>query len=78
MNKEIEAESWKEYFMTALGRVGHRIVKGDGKENRAIRVKEEEISREEIRKAINRLRDEKAAGIDGIPGKVWKYGKEEL
>lgn len=39
---------------------------------------EEKIGRREILETIKRLKDGKAAGIDGIPGKVWRYGGEEL
>lgn len=35
---------------------------------------EEEISREELRKVMNRLKNGKAMGGDGIPNEVWKYG----
>lgn len=35
---------------------------------------EEELSREEIRKALNKVKDNKAVGVDKIPGEVWKYG----
>lgn len=39
---------------------------------------EERIGRGEILVAIKRLKDGKAAGIDGILGEVWKYGGEEV
>lgn len=35
-------------------------------------------NKEEIREAIRSLKDGKAAGCDGIPGEVWKYGGEEM
>lgn len=41
---------------------------GDGKE---------EISREELRQVIRKLKDGKVMGEDGIPNKVWKYGGED-
>lgn len=34
---------------------------------------EEGIGREEFKRAMGRLRNGKAAGIDGIPGEAWKY-----
>lgn len=40
--------------------------------------REEEISRGEILGASERLKERKAAGIDGIPEEVWRYGGEEL
>lgn len=39
---------------------------------------EERIGRGEILEAIKRLKDGKAAGIDGILEKVWRYGGEDL
>ncbi|KAL6419347.1 hypothetical protein ACFW04_013926 [Cataglyphis niger] len=39
---------------------------------------EEGLSRNEIRSAIGRQKDNKAVGLDGIPAEVWKYGGESL
>lgn len=39
---------------------------------------EEDLSREEIRRAMGKLKDGKAAGIDGIPSEAWKYEGEGL
>jgi len=39
---------------------------------------EKEISKEEIRLVIRKMKDGKAAGLDGLPGEVWKYGGEEM
>lgn len=39
---------------------------------------EEGMSRAEILGASKRLKEGKAAGIDGIPGEIWRYGGEEL
>lgn len=47
---------------------------GGGKE----KVREKELNRAEIRKTIKRLKNGKAAGIDGIPEKLWNYGREDL
>lgn len=41
--------------------------KGKGKE-------EEGISKEKIGRVLDGLREGKAAGIDGIPGEVWRFG----
>lgn len=35
---------------------------------------ESDIDREEIRKAIGKMKDKKAARIDGFPSEAWKYG----
>ncbi|KAL6416875.1 hypothetical protein ACFW04_014794 [Cataglyphis niger] len=37
---------------------------------------EESLSRNEIRSAIGRQKDNKAVDLDGIPAEVWKYGEE--
>lgn len=36
------------------------------------------LGREEIRRAIDRGKDNKAVEIDGVPSEVWKYEGEEL
>lgn len=50
-----------------LGKGGKGLGKG----------KETEIERKEIMRAIRRLREEKAIGLDKIPGEVWKWGGKE-
>jgi hypothetical protein len=75
INDGIEEEEWKEHFMRLLGGVEHRVREGDGKRGEG---EEEEISREEIREAINKIKDGKAAGANGVPGEVWKYGGERV
>lgn len=35
-------------------------------------------SLEEIKEAIGSIKDGKAAGLDGIPSEVWKYGGKEI
>lgn len=39
---------------------------------------EKGVSRKEIREVLKGLRDGKAAGMDGITAKVWKYGREGM
>jgi len=38
----------------------------------------EELEEKEIRRAINKLKVKKAAGIDGIPMEAWRYAGEKL
>ncbi|XP_024876545.1 vicilin-like seed storage protein At2g18540 [Temnothorax curvispinosus] len=75
----IEEEEWKKYFMQLLGGVEGRVKMGEdeGREGKE-REEEEEISIEEMRRAIRKLKDGKAMGRDGIPGEAWKYGGKEL
>lgn len=76
MNEEIKMEEWKKYFMGLLGGVEERMVRGG--ECRERIGGDEEISRKKIRGALKKMKDRKAAGMDGIPGEVWKYGGESL
>lgn len=75
-NMDIEMGEWKEQFMELLGGVEERAVKGGEGQERV--GKEEDISREEIKRVLRKMKDGKAAEIDKIPGEVWRYGGEEL
>lgn len=48
-------------------------MRGNRGENR-----ETKISRQEIVKALEELKIQKAVGEDRIPGEVWKYGGKRL
>lgn len=54
-----------------LGGIEKRIV---GRKRRAENEeeKEEELGREEVRRAIKNIKDGKTVGMDRIPVKVWK------
>ena len=75
-NEEITMEMWKEYFMGGLGGVEGKVVRGS-KEGRGGQ-EEREISREEVRRAIGKLKDGKAVGIDELSNEVWRYGGEKM
>lgn len=60
-----------------IRRAGERVVRG-GEQGRERRGVEEDISREEIKSVLRRMRDGKAAGMDGIPGEAWRYGGEDM
>jgi len=64
------------YFKKALGEVEGRVIRG----MRGVRMddEEEEITREEIRRAVRKIKEGKAAGEDEIPGEVWKYRRGEV
>ena len=75
INEGIKEEEWREYFMSLLGGVEEKVVKGKGKEKREV---ESEIEKEEVGRVIRKLKDKKAMGKDGIGNEVWKYGGEEI
>lgn len=76
VNEGIKIDEWREYFMTLLGGVKGKVVRGY-RDRREEGNGEEGIGREEFKRAMGRLRNEKAAGIDGIPGEAWKYERGE-
>lgn len=59
-----------------LGGVKERVGKGEKKKKNW--AEENEISREEIRTVLKMIKDGKVAGINKVPGKVWKYGGEKI
>lgn len=63
--------------MRLLGGIGRKAVKGV-RRGSIEEDEEEEIEREEIRRAVRNLKEGKASEIYGIPGEVWKYGEEEM
>lgn len=74
--KRIPKEEWKEYFMKLLGGVDYKVVKrGKGRRGED---EERELGWDEIKRIIEKQRKGKAAGGDGIPGEVWKYGGEGM
>lgn len=76
VNEGIEMEEWIGYFNSLLGGEG-RMVKGE----RDVRREEDmelDISREEVVRAVVKVKESKAMGGDEILGEVWKYGGERL
>lgn len=69
INESLGWEEWKKNFMRLLGGVKDRVVRGNGSDIKG-RDEEEEISREEIKRAIGKLKNGKAAGMDRIPNEV--------
>lgn len=76
IDERIKMEEWAEYFRGLMGGVEGRVVRG----NREEREEDDkpEISRDEVERAVKKLKDGKAVGEDEIPGEVWKYGGERL
>jgi len=66
----IEMAEWKEHFMRLLGGVEGRVVKGGRERSREGERSEEKISKEKVRRVLKKLKEGKAAGVDGIPSEV--------
>lgn len=60
--------------MRLLGGVKERVIRGKGS-NRRKEVEEERMSSAEIKRAIGKLKDGKAAEMDGIPNEMWRCGR---
>lgn len=39
---------------------------------------EEDISREEMKRITEKLKERKSMGMDGVPNEVWKYREEKM
>nr|XP_034194960.1 nipped-B-like protein B [Osmia lignaria] len=73
----IKEEDWRKHFVNLLlGGSEEKVVMGGERERE--RDEEADIRKEEIRKAVAKLKDGKATGGDEIPNEVWKYGGEEV
>lgn len=75
INTEINIEEWEKHFMEVLG--------GERKEERKEKAKrkkrnDREISEEEVRREIKRLKRGKAAGADELRNEVWLAGGEKV
>lgn len=59
-----------------LGGVEGRVIRGErGKKRYG---NERELRREEIGRVLRTMKNGKAAGLDEVPGEVWKYGGEKV
>lgn len=77
INESIGWKEWKEHFMRLLEGVEERMVRRKSSD-RIERDEKKDISKVEVRRAIEKLRDDKAAGLDGIPNEMWRYGGKGL
>jgi len=79
MNKKQKAEIWKEYFDKLLNKEEPReLIKKGNKEISKVEVEVEELTIEDVKKAIRNLKNNKAAGTDGIQLELIKYGGNKL
>ena len=72
----IKMEEWEEYFRGILGGVEWRVRRGG--ERRRGEDEEGELSKEEVKRVVRKLKDGKAGGGDGVANEVWKYGGVEV
>jgi hypothetical protein len=78
MNTKERAEIWKEYFDKLLNTEGPReLIKKGNKEIGEVEV-EVELTTEYVKKAIKNLKNNKAAGTDGIHPELIKYRGNKL
>lgn len=66
---EMITERWKTYFEKLLNEENPRSVVGDGNPNNGLT---REVTREEVAKAVKRMKNARATGPDQIPVEAWK------
>lgn len=71
IDKRIEMIEWKKHFMGVIEGTKKRMKEEKGSQGKE-EEEEVEISKEELNKAIKRLKDGKATGLDEVPAEVWK------
>lgn len=78
VDKNIKLNSWRKHFMEILEGVNERIKIEDEEDKEREEEEIQDLEPGEIRKQINRLKNGKAAGSDGIRNEKWKYMTEGL
>ena len=79
MNSNKKAEIWKEYFDKLLNTEKLReLIKKGNKEISEVEDEVEELTIEDVKKAIRNLKNNKVDGTDGIHLELIKYGGNKL
>jgi len=79
MNTKEKAEIWKEYFDKLLNTEEPRELNKKGnKEIIKVEVEVEQLTLEDVKKAIRNLKNNRVAGTDGIHLELIKYGGNKL
>ena len=79
MNKKEKAEIWTEYFDKLLNTEELReLIKKGNKEIIEVKVEVEELTIQDVKKAIRNLKNNKAAATDGIYLELIKYRRNKL
>ena len=79
VNTKEKAEIWKEYFDKLLNTEEPKeLIKKGNKEISELEVEVEELTIEDVKKALRKLKNNKAAGTDGICPELIKYGGNVL
>ena len=78
MNTKEKAQIWKEYFEKLLNKEPRELIKKGNKEFSDGDVEVEELSIEDVKKALRNLKNNKAAGTIGIHPELIKYRGNKL
>ncbi|KAK3515337.1 hypothetical protein QTP70_017194, partial [Hemibagrus guttatus] len=70
-SEESVQRRWKEYFEELMNEENEREKKVE--RVNSVQQKVDKIRKDEVRKALKRMKSEKAVGTDDIPVEVWKY-----
>ena len=79
MNSKEKAEIWKEYFDKLLNtEEPSELIKKGNKEISEVKVEVEQLTIENVKKAIGNLKNNMAAGTDGIHLELIIFGGNKL
>ena len=77
-SEKITEEEWIEHFERLLGKEEEKQKERVEEEGEDIAEWNKEIDKDEINKAIEKLKKEKSPGVDDIENEVWRHGSERM